>query len=76
MPVSLAVGTVRTPKFAVIHKAYFIMLEVEKRLSIFDIRCIMGLEAGTADLKDCKSSYSKRTGLCWMMRMSFPRDHA
>ena len=54
MPVSLAVGVVRTPEFTVIHEAYFIMLQVEKLLPIFDIRCMMGLKAGTADSKDCK----------------------
>jgi hypothetical protein len=54
MPVSLAVGTVRTPEFAVIHEAYFIMLQVEKPIPIFDIRCMMGLMAGSLDLKDCK----------------------
>src|SRR5579862_9502157 len=30
MPVSLAIGTVRTPEFAVKHEAYFIMIQVEK----------------------------------------------
>ena len=32
MPVSLAIGTVRTPEFPVIHEAYFIMIQAERRL--------------------------------------------
>lgn len=57
MPVSLAVGTVRTPEFPVIHEAYFIMIQAEKHLSLLpfiDMRCMMGLEDGTSDYKDCK----------------------
>lgn len=54
MPVSLAVGTLRTPEFAVKPEAYFIMLQVEKRLPFFDLRCMLGLMNGTTDLKGCK----------------------
>ena len=53
MPVSLAVGTVRTPQFPVKHEAYFIMVQAEKRLPFVDMRCMMGLENGTLDFKDC-----------------------
>jgi hypothetical protein len=54
MPVSLAVGAVRTPEFPVIHEAYFIMIQAEKRLPFVDQRCMMGLDNGTLDFKDCK----------------------
>lgn len=55
MPISLAVGTVRTPEFAVKHEAYFIMLYAQKgHLPFFDMRCMMGVENGTLDLKECK----------------------
>src|ERR1044071_10005159 len=54
LPVSLAVGTVRTSEFPVIHEAYFIMIQAEKRLPFVDMRCMMGLEDGTLDFKDCK----------------------
>jgi hypothetical protein len=53
MPVSLAVGTVRTPEFAVRHEAYFIMIEAERHLPVDDMRCIMGLKDGTLNYKDC-----------------------
>ena len=55
VPVSLAVGTVRTPEFPVKHEAYFIMLQAEPRLPFDDMRCMMGLKDGTLDYKDCKN---------------------
>jgi hypothetical protein len=57
MPVSLAVGTVRTPEFAVKQEAYFIMVQAEKRLPFFDMRCMMGLTNGTLDLRDCNKEH-------------------
>lgn len=53
MPVSLAVGTVRTPEFAVKHKAYFIMIQAEKRLPYVDMKCMMGLTAGPTEGSEC-----------------------
>ena len=53
MPISLAVGTVRTPEFPVILESYDIMLQAEKRLPFFDLRCMMGLKNGTQDFKNC-----------------------
>jgi len=54
MPVSLAVGTVRTPEFAVKHEAYFIMIQAEKRLPYVDMKCMMGLTAGPTEGSECK----------------------
>ena len=53
MPVSLAVGTVRTPEFPVIHEAYFIMIQAEKRLPFVDMECMMGLMSGPLEKSDC-----------------------
>jgi hypothetical protein len=53
MPVSLAVGTVRTPEFPVIHEAYFIMVQAEKRLPFVDMECMMGLMSGPLDKSKC-----------------------
>jgi hypothetical protein len=54
MPVSLAVGTVRTPEFAVKHEAYFIMIQAEKRLPFHDQECTMGLSPWrTVGEQDC-----------------------
>jgi hypothetical protein len=53
MPVSLAVGTVRTPEFAVRHEAYFIMIQAEKRLPFVDMECMMGLTAGPLETSEC-----------------------
>ena len=53
MPVSLAVGTVRTPEFPVIHEAYFIMVQAEKRLPFRDMQCMMGLMSGPLEKRDC-----------------------
>jgi len=56
MPVSLAVGTVRTPEFAVKHEAYFIMIQAEKRLPFLDMVCMMGITTGPLELGDCKKA--------------------
>ena len=54
MPVSLAVGTVRTPEFAVKREAYFIMIQAEKgRLPFVDMKCMMGLTAGPLETSEC-----------------------
>ena len=53
MPVSLAIGSVRTPEFTVRHEAYFIMIQAEKRLPFRDMRCMMGLKDGTLSFEDC-----------------------
>lgn len=55
MPISLSLGTVRTPEFPVIGEWYFIMIQGEKgHLPFFNMRCMMGLKNGTLDSEDCK----------------------
>jgi hypothetical protein len=51
MPVSLAVGTVRTPEFPVKGQPYLIMIEAEKRLPFADMNCMLGLETPLPDPK-------------------------
>jgi hypothetical protein len=53
MPVSLAVGTVRTPEFPVQHQPYLIIIRAEKRLPIADMNCMMGLTTGPLDSTNC-----------------------
>ena len=52
MPVSLAVGTVRTPEFAVATHWYWIMVQVEKPLPLRQMECMMGVTAGLLESKD------------------------
>jgi len=56
MPVSLAVGTVRTPEFAPPSHWYWIMLQVEKPLPFMQMVCMMGVTAGPLDSKDCSGN--------------------
>jgi hypothetical protein len=51
MPVSLAVGTVRTPEFLVKREPYLIMIRAEKRLPFDDMNCMLGLETPLPDPK-------------------------
>jgi hypothetical protein len=44
-PISLAVGTIRTPEFAVKHETYTISIQVERKLSPADLNCMMGVKA-------------------------------
>ena len=53
MPVSLAVGTVRTPEFPTVSEAYFIMLQTEKPIPFNEMCCMMGLADGTDNYKLC-----------------------
>lgn len=55
MPVSLAVGTVRTPEFSGIGQVYDIMIQVEKPLPILQMICMMGVASGLRDPKDCSA---------------------
>jgi len=55
MPVSLAVGTVRSPEFASATHWYWIMVQVEKPLPFQQMECMMGVTAGLLDSKDCSS---------------------
>ena len=49
MPVSLAVGTIRTPEFAVKREAYLVMIRAEKRLPFADMNCMLGLSTPLPD---------------------------
>jgi hypothetical protein len=60
MPVSLAVGTVRTPEFPVVSLGYWIMVQVEvplpiQRTQFLQMQCRMGVTSGGLDTKDCSS---------------------
>lgn len=55
MPVSLAVGTVRTPVFPVVSQWYDIMVQVEEPLPFQKMTCMMGIVGGPLDLKYCSS---------------------
>ena len=55
MPVSLAVGTVRTPEFPVILEAYDIIIQAERPLPISQMMCMMGATASPFELKECSS---------------------
>ncbi len=56
MPVSLAVGTVRTPEFPVVGHWYWIMLQVEKPLPFQQMQCMMGVTASPLESEDCSSN--------------------
>jgi hypothetical protein len=56
MPVSLAVGTVRTPEFSAISQWYDIMVQVEEPLPFMQMKCMMGVVGGPLDLKYCSSN--------------------
>jgi hypothetical protein len=55
MPVSLAVGTVRTPEFPVTTEWYDIVIQVEKPLPFMQMQCMMGVTTGPLVLKDCST---------------------
>lgn len=56
MPVSLAVGTFRTPAFPVTSQWYDIMVQVEKPLPFEQMVCMMGVASSTLDPKECSSN--------------------
>jgi hypothetical protein len=57
MPVSLAIGTVRTPEFtAAATHGYWIMVQVEKPFPIRQMNCLMGTTSGPLELKDCTAN--------------------
>ena len=55
IPVSLAVGTVRTPEFSPATHWYWIMVQVEKPLPFDQMRCMMGVTTNSFDSKNCTS---------------------
>jgi hypothetical protein len=56
MPVSLSVGTVRTPEFPVGWEWYDIMVQAEKPLPFQQMQCMMGVTTGPLASKDCSSN--------------------
>lgn len=56
VPISLAVGTVRTPVFSPRKTSwYWIMVQVERPLPAQQMRCMMGVTLGPLDSKNCAS---------------------
>jgi hypothetical protein len=56
IPVSLAVGTVRTPVFSTVPRWYDIIVQVERPLPLRQMRCMMGVISGPLESKDCSSN--------------------
>ena len=56
IPVSLGVGSIRTPEFSAPAPWYWIMVQVEKPLPFHQMRCMMGVTAGPLENKDCSSN--------------------
>ena len=54
MPVSLALGSIRTPEFTTITGSYDFIIEVEKPLPFMQMTCMMGVTTSPLDLKDCR----------------------
>ncbi len=55
IPVSLAMGTVRTPEFSPPNHWYWIMVQVEKPFPLRQMECMTGTTAGPLESKDCTS---------------------
>ncbi|MDR3742203.1 MAG: hypothetical protein P4L40_24565 [Terracidiphilus sp.] len=55
MPVSLGVGTIRTPEFPAVSRWYDILVQVEEPLPFMQMICMMGV-ADPLDLKNCSSN--------------------
>jgi hypothetical protein len=56
MPVSLAVGTVRTPEFSVGGQLYDIIVQVEKPLPFEQMECMMGVTSGPLESRYCSNN--------------------
>jgi hypothetical protein len=56
MPVSLSVGTVRTPEFSVVYQRYEIMLQVEKPLPFEKMVCMMAVTQDPFDSRHCSNN--------------------
>jgi hypothetical protein len=55
MPVSLAVGTVRTPEFPAIFEVYDIIIQADRSLPVSQMMCMMGATSNPFELKGCSS---------------------
>jgi len=56
MPVSLAVGTIRTPEFTAVSQWYDIIVQVERPLPFSQMMCMMSADSGLVDPKDCSNN--------------------
>jgi hypothetical protein len=59
IPISLAIGTVRTPEFPVAAQWYDIMVQVEKPLPFSQMHCMM---AATSRQSDARAHGKRATG--------------
>lgn len=55
IPVSLALGTVRTPEFNPVTHWYWIMIQVKKPLPFQRMVCMMGVTSGPLEKENCDS---------------------
>ena len=55
IPVSLALGSVRTPEFPVISQNYSIVVQVERHLPLDKMRCMMGMTNNRFERESCGS---------------------
>jgi hypothetical protein len=65
MPVSLAVGTLRTPEFPVKRQPYLIMIRAEKRLPFDDLNCMLGLDSAMPDPNCNKEPLLQADWIVW-----------
>ena len=65
MPVSLAVGTVRTPEFLVKREPYLIMIRAEKTLPFDELNCMLGLTTALPDPKCNKEPLLQTDWTVW-----------
>jgi hypothetical protein len=56
IPVSLTIGTVRTPEFSAVAQWYDIMIQVEVPFPPQRMRCMMGVTLGPLDAKYCSNN--------------------
>jgi hypothetical protein len=55
MPLSLAIGTVRTPEFSMGSEWYDILIQVEKPLPLDQMECMLGVTLGPLDESGCST---------------------
>jgi hypothetical protein len=55
IPVSLALGSIRTPEFSSPQGWYWIMVQVERPLPTEKLKCMMGLTRNQFDSENCSS---------------------
>jgi hypothetical protein len=55
MPVSLAVGSIRTPEFLARRESYDIIIQAERHLPISKMICMMGATSNPFELEECSS---------------------